>query len=475
MGYIQNEDRNQIVLLPQCIDDYIAEENSVRVIDAFVASLDLNELGFSKSVPAKTGRPPYSPSDLLKLFLYGYINAIKSSRKLEIETHRNLEVIWLLGNLKPDFKTIADFRKNNKEALKRAFKKFTLLCKAWGLYGKDLIAVDGSKFRASNSKKNNFSQNKLDKSIKYLEEQVNKYMKALEDNDSTEEDSNSLTAEEIKKRIIELNSRKALYETYTETLKEEKVNEISKVDPDSRLMKVNNNGIDVCYNVQTVVDAKNKLVVDFEVTNNPSDQNQLSEMSLRAKEVFEVDELECLADKGYYNADDLIKCEREHITTYVSKQTNPNRTGNRDFYSDKFKYDEDKNVYICPCNHELIFKRKKDERNVYANYEACGKCEFREQCTTSKKGREISRAKNQDFLDIVDSRTAANKEKYKQRQFMIEHVFGTIKRTMNEGYFLTRRIPSVRAEASLTFLAYNFKRVLNILSVKEIMRKLATI
>jgi len=475
MGYIQNEDRNQITILPQCIDDYVSEENSVRVIDAFVASLDLEKLGFSKSVPATTGRPPYSPSDLLKLFLYGYINTIKSSRKLEIETHRNLEVIWLLGNLKPDFKTIADFRKNNKDALKGVFKRFTILCKSWGLYGKELIAVDGSKFRASNSKKNNFSQKKLEKNIKYLEEKINEYMNALENNDSIEKESSSLTAEEIKKRINELTSRKALYESYKETLEKENINEISKVDPDSRLMKVNNNGIDVCYNVQTAVDDKHGLVVDFEITNNPSDQNQLSEMSIRAKEFFEVDQLESLADKGYYNAEDLVKCEKEHIIAYVSKQINPNRTGNRDFYSDRFKYNEDKDEYICPCDQRLVFKRKKEERNVYANYEACGKCKFREQCTTSKKGREITRSKYQDFLDIVDSRTAANKEKYKKRQLIIEHVFGTIKRVMNGGYFLTRKIPSVRTEASLTFLAYNFKRVLNILGVKEIMRKLSTI
>jgi len=473
MDYIQKKNRNQVILLPECIDDYVSEENSVRIIDAFVTSLDLQELGFKKCKLAKAGRPPYNPHDLLKLFLYGYSNAVRSSRKLEIETHRNLEVIWLLGKLMPDFKTIADFRKDNNDSLKQVFRMFTMLCKKWGLFGKELVAVDGSKFKASNLKKNNFTKKKLDRSIKYIDEQIDKYMKELEDNDNNESEEIKLTVDEIKHRIIELTSRKAVYHGYKEKLKEEGINEISKVDPDSRLMKVNNNGMDVCYNVQTAVDNKNNLIVDFEITSNPSDQNQLSDMAIRAKEAFEVDSLECLADKGYYNANDLKKCEEEHIVTYVAKQIGSNKTGVREFYTDRFKYDETKDVYICPCNQELKFKGKKEERNIYSNYKACCDCQFKEQCTTSKKGREVSRSIDQDFLDIVDSRTAENKKKYLQRQLIIEHVFGTIKRTMNAAYFLTRKTRSVRGEASLTFLAYNLKRVINILGFKEIMRRLA--
>ena len=473
MGYIKSEDRNQVIMLPECIDDYVTEENSVRVIDAFVDGLNLEELGFKKSIPAKIGRPSYDPHDLLKLYLYGYNNSIRSSRKLENETYKNLEVMWLLRKLTPDFKTIADFRKDNKNVLKQVFKQFALLCKEWGLYGKELIAVDGSKFKASNSKKNNFSEKKLDKSINYIDEKINKYMTELETNDTTEENDRKPTAEEVKKKIEELKNRKTTYESYKETLKNEEINEISKVDPDSRQMKVNNNGMDVCYNVQTAVDDKNKLIVDFEITNNPSDQNQLSEMATRSKEFFETEKLECLADKGYYNAEDLKKCEGEKITTYVAKQTQPNSTGEEDFYADKFEYDKEKNVYKCPCNQELQYKRTSDGRHRYNNFAACSKCGFKDKCTKSKKGREISRSVDQDFLDIVDRRTAENKEKYRQRQTIIEHVFGTVKRTMNAGYFLTRKIPSVRAEASLTFLAYNMKRVINILGVKEILRRLA--
>lgn len=475
MGYIKSEDRNQIIMLPECIDDYVTEENTVRVIDAFVDGLNLEELGFKKSTPAQIGRPPYDPHDLLKLYLYGYNNSIRSSRKLEKETYKNLEVMWLLKKLTPDFKTIADFRKDNKNVLKQVFKQFALLCREWGLYGKELIAVDGSKFKASNSKKNNFSEKKLNKSLEYIDEKINKYMTELETNDTTEEGNIKPTAEEIKKKIEELKTRKATYESYKETLKNEEINEISKVDPDSRQMKVNNNGMDVCYNVQTGVDGTNKLIVDFEVTNNPSDQNQLSEISIKSKEFFETETLECLADKGYYSAEDLKKCEGEKITTYVAKQTQPNGTGEKDFYADKFEYDKDNNLYRCPCNQELQFKRTTDGRHRYSNFAACSKCDYRDKCTKSKKGREISRSVDQDFLDKVDARTAENKVKYRQRQMIIEHVFGTVKRTMNAGYFLTRKIPSVRAEVSLTFLAYNMKRVINILGVKEILRRLAVV
>jgi transposase len=475
MGYIQGEDRNQIILLPECINDYITEENTVKIIDAFVETVNLNKLEFKKAVPSKTGRPPYNPHDLLKLLIYGYVNAIRSSRKLENETRRNLELMWLLKRLTPDYKTISDFRRDNKEALKKVFKQFTLLCKDWDLFGKKLVAVDGSKFKASNSKKNNFSEKKLDKNIKYIEEKVDQYVKELEENDKNEELDKKLNAEEINKRIAQLKNRKVVYEGYKEKLKEESINEISKSDPDARQMTVNNNGMDICYNVQTVVDDKNKLVVDFEITNNPSDQNQLCEMAMRAKEIFEVDTLECLADKGYYNADDLIKCEENKITTYAAKQVGSNRTGIKEFYPDKFKYDTENDVYICPGNQKLKLKRKDKDRARYSNFEACGKCEFKAKCTKAKKGREVSRSKNQDFLDIVDSRTEANKDKYRKRQTIIEHVFGTVKRNMNAGYFLTRRVASVRGEASLTFLAYNMKRVINILEFKEIMRRLAVV
>lgn len=283
--------------------------------------------------------------------------------------------------------------------------------------------------------------------------------------------------EEIKERIKELKERKKKYESYKEEIEKGSTKEISTIDPDSRLMAVNNNGVDVCYNVQTVVDSKHKLVVDCDVINNPTDHGMLSKMAKSAKEVFEVKQLKALADKGYYNGKDLKKCEEDNIITYASKQAFPNSTGEVEFYLDKFKYDKEENIYICPKGEKLYSRRKKpiDENTkeiVYRNFEACGKCEFKDKCTKDKKGRRIRRSIHQDILDIVDERTAKNSELYKQRQMIVEHPFGTIKRGFGMTYFLTKGLESVKTEVSLAFLAYNIKRVINILGIKEIIRRL---
>ncbi|MBZ4647186.1 MAG: hypothetical protein JG777_2675 [Clostridia bacterium] len=339
------------------------------------------------------------------------------------------------------------------------------------------MRVDGSKFRACNSKKNNYNEKNLARKIKYLEEKTQEYMAQLDENDSCEESSRKPDAQEIKDRIKELKTRKELYESYQQELKEKEINEISTIDPDARLMAVNNNGVDICYNVQTVVDSKHCLIVDCNVINNPTDHGQLSEMGKRAKEVFGVESIKALADKGYYNADDLKICEEENITTYVAKQVFSNSTGEKEFYCDRFKYDQEKDVYICPAGHELRCTRKtpineNTKQIKYANYEACSKCEYKDKCTKSKEGRAITRCIDQDFLDVVDERTAKNKELYKKRQMIVEHPFGTIKRGWGLSYFLTRGLESVKEEASLAFLAYNMKRVINILGIKEVIKRL---
>jgi len=325
-----------------------------------------------------TGRPGYNPADMLKLFLYGYMNRIASSRRLEAEAGRNIELMWLLRKLKPDYSTIAEFRKQNKEAIQKVFHQLVSLCKKWDLFGMEVVAVDRSKFRACNSKKNNFNKKSLERKLKYIDEKLEEYMYELEENDDVEVSSRTPDKEEIKKKIKELRIRKETYQNYQVEVAEENINEISTTDPDARLMAVNNNGVDVCYNVQTVVDSKHKLIVDCDVINNPTDHGQLSEMGKRAKDIFEVDELKALADKGYYNADDLKKCEKEGITTYVSKQVFSNSTGERDFYVDKFKFDKDRKVYICPAGKELNSRRKRplDEKTkeiVYRNHMACSK------------------------------------------------------------------------------------------------------
>lgn len=477
MAYIEGQDRNQITLFPESIDDYINDESIVRMIDEYVEQLDMEKLDFKKAICAATGRPPYSPKDLLKLYLYGYLNRTRSSRRLEHEAIRNIEVIWLLKKLKPDFKTIADFRKDNKKALKSVFREFTKLCDEWDLYGKELVAIDGSKFRACNSKRNNYGAKKLDRHIKYIDEKIDKYMQELDEGDISEEYDRKPGADEIKKRIRELRERKGKYEEYKNQLQTSGENEVSTTDPDARLMCNNNNNVDVSYNVQTTVDSKHKLIADFKVTNKPNDLGELDNMAIRAQKLFGGKDFEALADKGYYKAEDLKKCVENGIVPYVTKQIYSNGTGDKDFYADKFRYDKEKKTYICPAGKELYYARdrKKDGKVIgheYKNFRACRDCEFKNQCTKSEKGRVICRHVDQDFLDTIDLATELNMDKYRLRQMIVEHPFGTIKRSWGAYYFLTRRKVSVTAEISLSFLAYNMKRVINILGTEEVLRKL---
>ena len=478
MPYIRGQDRNQPVLFPENIDDHISSDNPIRVIDEYVEQLDMQELGFKFAVSPHKGRPPYRPKDLLKLYLYGGFNGVRSSRKLEKETHKNIEVMWLLGKLTPDFKTIADFRKDNKEALKKVYRDFNELCQEWGLYGREMVAIDSSKIKASNSKRNNYSKKKLKRQQKYIDEKIDKYLKDLEENDKAESAERKPTTEEIEKRLKQLRQRKKKYESYEQKLEEEGKNEISTTDPDARLMSSNNNGVDVAYNVQITVDAKHKLVPDFEVITDPNDLGQLDDMALRTKEIFGVDKLEVLADKGYYRTEDLKLCAENGITPYVSKQTYSNGTGEREFYPDRFKYEKEKDVYICPAGEELSYSRtRRDNKKQilgynYKNFQACQRCSHIEKCTKSKRGRTIFRHVDQDFLDTIDVETGENKNKYQLRTLLVEHPFGTIKRFWNMYYFLTRGRSSVKAEAALSFMTYNLKRAINVLGVEEMIKRL---
>lgn len=478
MDYIRGADRNQITLFPESIDDYIAENNPVRIIELYAEKLDIKALGFKYAECPAHGRPPYNPKDLIKLYLYGYLNRIRSSRRLEHEAARNIEVIWLLKKLKPDFKTIADFRKDNKKAIKNVFRDFNRVCDAWSLFGKELVAIDGSKFRASNSKKNNYSNKKLDRHLKYINEKIDKYMEQLDEGDVAEAGDKKLNVEEIQKILKDLEDRKIKYEEYQKEIQETGQNEISTTDPDARLMTGSNNSIDVSYNVQTAVDSKHKLIADYKVTQNPNDIGELDNMALRTKKLFNGKEFDVVADKGYYKAEDLKKCVENGITPYVAKQTYSNGTGDKDFYSDKFIYDKEKKVYICPAGKELHYSKKRTHKGKiagfeYKNYAACKDCEFKERCTKSKKGRSIFRHVDQDFLDTIDLQTETNKDKYQMRQMIVEHPFGTIKRGLDSYYFLTRGKFSVSTEISLSCLAYNLKRVISILGVEEILRRLS--
>ena len=476
MGYIKGEDRNQTILFPESIDEYVSDNNSIRIIDEYIEQLDLKRLGFKRAVNPSLGRPPYHPKDMLKLYLYGYLNRIRSSRRLEQEALRNLEVIWLLRKLKPDFKTIADFRKDNKKALKKVFRDFTRLCDEWELFGKELVAIDGSKFRACNSKKNNYNSKKLERHLKYLDEKIEGYIQELDQGDRAEASLKKPEAHTIKERIQQLKNRRERYTQYQGKLRQSEENEISTTDPDSRLM-ANHNNVEVSYNVQTTVDAKHKLIADFKVTQKPNDLGELDNMALRAKKLFGDKTFEALADKGYYQAKDLKKCAENGITVYLTKQVYSNGTKDKAFYTDQFKYDQERRVYICPGGKELHYARdrKKEGKIIgyeYRNYAACKKCEFKDRCTKAKKGRTVCRHADQDFLDRIDLQTKRNMEKYKLRQMIVEHPFGTIKRGWGAYFFLTKRKVSVSAEISLSFLAYNLKRAINILGTEEILRRL---
>lgn len=468
MGYVEGIDRTQVILFPEVIDDYIEDDNPVQFIEAFVDSLDLVGLGFKYSKTADTGRPPYNPADMLRLYIYGYLNRIRSSRSLEKETHRNIELMWLLKKLTPDFKTVADFRKDNKDAIKKACREFTLICKKLDLFGGELVAIDSSKFRAVNSKKRNFNEAKLKKAIKEIEEKVDHYFKELENNDKEEAHVAQHSAEDIKDKIKLIKDRKERYQSLLRNLKESGNTQVSLTDPDSRAM-VNNQRVEVCYNIQTTVDTKHKLIVDHETTNEVLDNNQLSKMAKRAKEILGVEELEVLADKGYYDSVEIKECVDSGITPYIAEPEAKDPKDSVIYHKEYFTYNADEDIYVCPIGNELTFRSKAEHHGrvmkVYRG-EDCKSCNVKTKCTKSKLGRVIYRWEHEEVLEDMKRRIKENKEKYRIRQWLSEHPFGTMKRSMNQGYLLLRGLKKVGAEISLTVLAYNMKRVINIIGIK---------
>jgi transposase len=318
MGYINRFDRDQIVLFPDVIDDYIDAANPVRFLDVFVDSLDLKALGFTHTTPKKIGRPAYHPGDMLKLYLYGSLNKIRSSRRLEHETQRNIEVMWLVRQLTPDFKTLADFRKENAQALKHVCREFTLLCKKLDLFGRELLAIDGSKVKAVNSKARNFSEKKLQPLLQHINDRIDAYLKELDAQDIVEAQTTKESADTLQENIAQLCSHKGQYEDLLEKLRDSEETQVSLTDPESRSMKTKQ-GIDVCYNVQIAVDNKYKLIVEHEVTNEVTDQEQLATLAKRAKDTLATGQIEAVAEMGYYNGDEVKKCIEAGIIPSIAK------------------------------------------------------------------------------------------------------------------------------------------------------------
>lgn len=461
--FVKGIDRNQIGFMSS-YEDMVDEDNPVRVIDAFVDSLDMKELGFHHSETKQTGRKPYNPSDLLKIYLYGYFNGIRSSRKLAKECLRNIEMIWLINGLNPDFRTISDFRKEHIHLVKNIFKQFSMLCNELGLYGKEIVAIDGSKFRASNARRKNYTKGKILKQIKHFEEVAQKYLDILEQSDQRETSDKSIkfSKEEIAVKIKNAQNRIAELTKLSEQVALE--GEISQTDPDSRHMNVSNNGTDIAHNVQIAVDSKHHLVVVVDVTSNAADQGQLYNMAKQAKEELAVNEITVLADKGYGTGEELRKCEQDKITPVVSLQSHGTHTGNPNYQKDKFKYDKEQDIYICPQGQTLY----PQANGFYGNSKACKSCLLKNECTKSKRGRRIQRGEYQKELDRAKERLDKNLDLYKQRQMIVEHPYGTIKRSLGYTYFLLRRNEKVKGESYMHFLIYNMKRVINIIGTKKV-------
>lgn len=465
MAYIVGVDRNQTRLITTSLDDLIDKDNSVRVIDAYVESLDLQDLGFTEYSGSNRGQSPYRRSDLLKLHIYGYLNKIRSSRALEVEAKRNIELMWLINSITPDHGTIAGFVQKNKEAFHNTLRNLTLILKGWGLIDGKLVAIDGTKIRAQNSKHNCITQSGLDKKIEYAEAQIKAYLMAMEKEDTSNED--------LKEKLQTYQDLKEQYFRQKEELKNDGLEQKSLTDTDSRRMK-NNGSLDICYNVQSVVDAQNHFVIDISTTNDINDQNQLYVMAKDAVDLLGIEKTTVIADTGYYNGTEIKNCIDDGMKVYIKKAKANNSTKDNEFRKEKFSYDKEHDIYICPAGNKLSFFENTSKNGIkYRRYKCsdCNSCKCKTACTSSASGRTIQRWENEDVLESVRQDTSKNNDIYKRRRCIVEHPFGTVKRTLGYSFFLRRQMDNVDAEASSMFIAYNFKRLLSMFSTQELIKK----
>ena len=465
MAYIVGQDRTQTRMITTSLDSLIDEDNSVRVIDAYVESLDLKELGFNEYSGLNRGQPPYRRSDLLKLHIYGYLNKIRSSRALEAEAKRNLELMWLINSITPDHGTISGFVQKNKDAFHKTLRNLSLILKGWGLIDGKLIAIDGTKIRAQNSKHNCITQSGLDKKIEYAEAQISAYLMAIEKDDTANDD--------FKEKLQTYQALKEQYLEQKQELKDEGLEQKSLTDTDSRRMK-NNGSLDICYNVQSVVDSRNHFIIDISTTNDINDQNQLYVMAKDAAELLEVKTPTVLADTGYYNGTEIKNCIDDGMSVFIKKARANNSTKDNEFRKEKFSYNGEHDVYICPAGNELSFFENTSKNGMkYRKYKCldCNSCKYKKACTSSANGRTIQRWEHEDILESVRQNTLDNNEIYKQRRCIVEHPFGTVKHSLGYSFFLRRQKDNVDAEASSMFIAYNLKRLLSMFSTQELIKR----
>jgi transposase len=471
---LEGADRgHETTLFPECLEDWICEDNPVRVIDVFVGRLDLVELRFGGVDPEATGRPSYHPAVLLKLYIYGYLNRVQSSRRLEREAGRNVEVMWLTGRLVPDHKTIADFRKDNGPAIRKVCAQFVALCRRIGLLTKPTVAIDGSKFKAVNNRDKNFTRAKMERRLAQIEESVARYLSQLDTADLQEpSEALAVRTAHLRDKLAKLASEVERLKAIEKEMLASPDQQISLTDPDSRSMATSGRGSGVVgYNVQVAVDTEHHLIVTHEVTNTGSDRSQLANMAKQAKAVLGADHLDAVADRGYFNSPEILACEQADITVTLPKPMTSGAKSDGRFGKQDFVYLASEDVYRCPAGERLSYRFTREEagKTVHRYWTtACPHCPLKAQCTPGAQ-RRIARWEHEDLLEAVQQRLDANPQAMRVRRETAEHPFGTLKMRMGATHFLMKRLPKVASEMALHVLAYNLTRVMNIFGVKPLL------
>ena len=463
--FIDGEDRMQRTLLPNSLEDYVDAENPVRVIDVFIDELDLAVLGFSGTTPAATGRPAYHPSTMQKIYLYGYLNRVQSSRRLEREARRNIELMWLTGRLAPDFKTIADFRKDNGAAIRAVCGQFIELCRRLRLFTHAVVAIDGSKFKAVNNRDKNYTVAKVTGRMEQVNASITRYLRALDRVDREESDLAEAKSIRLKEKIAGLRQQMQALKVMEQAVQDAPDQQVSLTDPDARSMATSGKGTaTVGYNVQIAVDTEHHLIVAHEVINQGYDRHQLVPMALKAQRATGCEQITALADRGYFNGDQVLSCEGTGVAAVVPKTLTSGNTKRGLFTGQDFIYDAEKDHYTCPAGQHLTRGRVRSDRSGdidhYRHLTACFTCPLKPRCTTEKVKR-VKRWKHEGVLDVMQDRLDRMPDAMGVRRQTVEHPFGTLKAWMGATHFLTRTLDKVRTEISLHVLAYNLKRMIS--------------
>ena len=469
-GFIEGENRHQATLFPERLDDYIAEDSAVRVIDVFIDDLDISGLGF-KSEAADTGRPGYHPRTMLKIYVYGYLNRVQSSRRLEREAQRNVELMWLTGRLAPDFKTIADFRKDNGEAIRLVCREFVMLCRKLNLFADAFVAIDGSKFKAVNNRDRNFTKAKMKRRLQQIDQSIERYLGQIASADRQESETAKAKTQRLEDKIAALKKEMDRLKKLEVRMLAAPDQQISLTDPDARSMATSGRGTGmVGYNVQTAVDAKHHLIVAHEVTNVGHDRAQLSNMATQAKEAIGTDTLTVVADRGYFKGEEILACEENAITTYLPKPQTSGNMAKGQFGKRDFIYKPEDDEYECPAGQRLIYRFTRQEKGKTTHRywsSACPRCPIKSKCTTSVY-RRVSRWEHEAVLDKLEVRLDREPERMRTRREVAEHPFATLKSWMGSTHFQTKTLPRVSTEMSLHVLAYNLRRLISIFGVKPL-------